>query len=348
MIILHKLKRFFIQHCIILSWQGAALALLLYVSISYALLFLCGETDLLALPDFPYWLIVTASTVGYGDLSPKTHGGKMTAALFVIPFGLSLFAMFLGRIAVFAAYHWRKGVKGLKQLNCTNHILVIGWGEMRTLHLIRLLLREQFGALETHKIVLCAKAEIENPIPDQIDFVKVDSYNDDVQMDRACLDKASTIIIDTPEDDVTMTTALYCASRNKSAHMIAYFNDEKLSQLLKTHCPNIECTPSVDVEMLAKSAMHPGSSVLHQDLLNVQDGMTQYSIKYPAQSKSALLGDLFFPLKQKHDAILIAVGDSKGSVILNPPLTHIIHPGTMIYYIADERIDGLNWEKLCV
>ncbi|ABC33233.1 Kef-type K+ transport system, predicted NAD-binding component [Hahella chejuensis KCTC 2396] len=346
--IINKIKRIFIRHFMELRWQGVVIALLSYVGLSYFFLYLSGETDLLSLPDFAYWLVVTASTVGYGDFSPQTPAGKLAVSVFVIPFGLSLFALFVGRVAVFASYHWKKGVKGLKQLDCANHILVIGWNERRTPHLIRLLLREQLGSEETRQVVLCAKADIENPMPEEIGFVKVESYNNDAQMSMACLESASTIIIDAPEDDVTMTAALYCASRNKDAHMIAYFNDDNLSRLLKVHCPNIECTPSVDVELLAKSAMHPGSSVLHQDLLNVQDGMTQYSIRYPAEAKSVPLRNLFLPLKERYDAILIAVGDGKGAVTLNPPMDHTVAPGTTIYYIADERIDGLDWEKLCV
>jgi voltage-gated potassium channel len=104
----------------------------------------------------------------------------------------------------------------------------------------------------------------------------------------------------------------------------------------------------VDIELLAKASMHPGSSVLHHDLLNVQEGMTQYSIRYPDNAKSVPLRDLFLPLKERYESILIAVGDGKGAVTLNPPMSQMILPGTTIYYIADERIDGLDWEKLCV
>jgi voltage-gated potassium channel len=348
MLIINTLKKILVRHFMELQWHGVAVALLSYMGFSYFLLYVSGETGFLSFTDFVYWLVVTASTVGYGDFSPQTPGGRMAVSLFVIPFGLSLFALFIGRAAVFASYHWKKGVKGLKQLDCTNHILVIGWNEKRTLHLIRLLLREQLGSAATQQVVLCARADIENPMPEEIGFVKVDSYNNDEQMDLACLDRAATIILDTPEDDVTMTAALYCASRNKHAHLIAYFNDESLSKLLKSHCPNVECTPSLDIELLAKASMHPGSSVLHHDLLNVQEGMTQYSIRYPDNAKSVPLRDLFLPLKEHYESILIAVGNGKGAVTLNPPMSQMILPGTTIYYIADERIDGLDWEKLCV
>ena len=348
MLIISKLREVVNKHFMELRWQGLALLFGGYVCLSFFLLYLAGESDLIAFPDFPYWLVVTASTVGYGDLSPSTTLGKIVVSVFVVPFGLSLFALCVGRIAAFASFQWRKGVKGMKNLDYSNHILIIGWNEKRTSHLIRLLLREQAGAEQKRRIALCTKANIENPLPDEIGFVKVDSYSDDEHMQRAGIASASSIIIDTPEDDVTMTTALYCNSKNPDSHMIAYFKDEHLSQLLKVHCPNVECAPSIDVELLVKAAMYPGSSELHHDLLNVEDGMTQYAIRYPENRKSISFKDLFIALKEIHDATVIAVSNDGGKPELNPNFNKTLHAGATIYYIADERIDGIDWEGLNV
>lgn len=348
MFIITKLRAVIIKHFMELKWQGLALSVSFYVCLSYLLLYLAGEEALTAFPDFIYWLVVTASTVGYGDLSPTTALGKLTVSIFVIPFGLSLFALFIGRVAAYASFQWKKGVKGLKSIDYSDHILVIGWNEKRTIHLIKLLLREQSGAEEERKIALCTKADIENPLPNDIGFVRVEGYSVTEHMQRAGIDKASSIIIDTPEDDITLATALYCNSQNPNAHMIAYFNDEHLSQLLKVHCPNVECAPSIDVELIVKAAMYPGSSELHHDLLNVEEGMTQYAITYPEKSPAISMRELFIALKEQHDATIIAVADDHKKPELNPSFSRILQGGTTIYYIADERIDGLDWEALNV
>jgi hypothetical protein len=60
----------------------------------------------------------------------------------------------------------------------------------------------------------------------------------------------------------------------------AYQWRKGISQLLHHHCPNIECTPSVAVELMVKAAMDPGSSALHRQLLSADEGMTQYSVRY--------------------------------------------------------------------
>lgn len=344
MYLLLYLKRVFSEHIARPRWYSVASLLALYASISWLLLVLCGETELVEGVDFLYWMVVTASTVGYGDLSPATPAGRLVVAFFIIPVGLSLFALAVGRLATYFASQWRKGVRGLKQLDFQNHILVIGWNDARTVQLIKLLLREQRFHPDPSEIALCVTCEIENPLPGQIGFVRVTSFSDDEEMARTGIDKARCIILDNDRDDVTMTTALYCNSRNPDAHTIAYFQDEKLVPLLTKHCPNIECTPSVAVEMMAKAAVDPGSSHLHHQLLDVDEGMTQYSLVYPAGEKTRPVSAFFHVFKSTYHATLIGIAQNRqGRIDLNPDLNTAVEPGSLIYYIADERIPQVDW-----
>ena len=341
--ILLYLKKFFVQHFVYLSWQGLTAVVLGFVLSSFLLLHWAGETALTSGNDFLYWLMVTISTVGYGDLSPQTPLGRDIVALYVIPFGLGLFAMAIGRIAAFSVAQWKRGIRGLKMLHVENHILVIGWNGQHTLHLLRLL-QQETRVHHQRRIVLCVIEDIENPMPDEILFCRVESFKNDQDMARACVERASCILVNTLSDDLTMTTALYCYSKNRDAHHIVYFSDDSLSALLKSHCPNIECMPSVAVEMLAKAAMDPGSSALHQELLDASAGMTQYSAVYPENRPDTLISPVFHYLKIKHNATLIGLSKDRKKILINPPLEYWIGPGDTLYYIAEKRIRDFNWE----
>jgi voltage-gated potassium channel len=343
-----KLKEVLLKHFMALRWYNLVVLVAAYAACAWGFLFLAGEEKLTQPDVFFYWLVVTASSVGYGDFSPSTAVGRAIATLYVIPCGIGLFALTIGQIASSMAFYWRKSLQGLKMLQLEGHIVVLGWSGTRTLHLLDLLLREQVNT-QAKAIVLVAQGLTENPLPGHIHFVQTSAYNSEKELDRACILSASTLIIDTPSDDITMTAALLCHSKNAQAHCVAFFNDETLGSLLTRHCPGIEITPSVSVEMLAKAAMDPGSSHLHHQLLNAHIGMSQYSLRYPEHLPERRFEEVFLYFKRHHQATVIGVNNpNQARLQLNPALETSVMPGAVLYYIADERIGHLSWESLHV
>ncbi|KYN80074.1 potassium channel protein [Vibrio cidicii] len=337
------LKKWFQTHVFRLSNRNLLLLVGVYLSLCWGLLRWAGEDAITRdLSVFVYYLMVTASTVGYGDLSPSTTFGRWVVVLVVIPGGLSLFAALLSRIAGGAIDYWRAGVLGKRRVRVENHILLLGWNNQRTIHLIRMLQHEEAGK---RPIVLCSRSDIENPLPGEIGFVKVTSYTDGQEMINANVEQASCIIVDTQQDDITLSAALYCASVTPNAHLVAYFKDDALGRLLSQHCPTAECIPAVGAEMLAKAAVDPGSSTLHQELLASTRGMTQYSVLYPNTQPETDVDSVFTFIKQQHQATLIAVDVGQG-IELNPPLNKRIPSGSKLFYIADERVESFHWQTM--
>lgn len=337
------LKRWLSSHLFKLSNRNLLVISASYIGISWILLSLAGERALTDnFSNFVYYLMVTASTVGYGDHSPTTDLGKWVVVLFVIPGGLSLFAAILGRVAGGAIEYWRAGILGKRRVRVENHIVLLGWNGARTMHLIRMLQHEEDGK---RPIVLCSRSDIENPLPGEIGFIKVNSYTDAQEMKNANITTADCIIVDNLSDDITLSAALYCASVNPSAHLLAYFKDEALGRLLSQHCPKAECIPAVGAEMLAKAAVDPGSSALHQELLASTRGMTQYSVTYPEDQTTTNVETIFSFIKKYHQATLIAFDRGEG-IELNPDLNAQVSPNTKLFYIADERIEDFAWTEM--
>ena len=325
------------------SNRNLYLLFLAYVTLTWVLLSIAGEHELTGnFSTFFYYLIVTASTVGYGDLSPHTALGKWVVVMLVIPGGLVLFAAALGRLSASAIESWRAGILGKRRVEMNDHILILGWHGERTVNLIRMLQHEEAGK---RPIVLCVRAELENPLPGEVEFVRVSSFTDDIEMSTGSYTEASCIIIDVMEDDLTLSAALFCSNHNPTAHILAYFNDESLSQLLRKHCSNVECIPSISTEMLAKSAVDPGSSLLHQELLSSTKGMTQYSVTYPEVLPATSVEPIFHYMKRAHQATLIAL-DSGDGILLNPDLACSVTSGAKLFYIADERIEKFDWKSM--
>lgn len=340
---LHQLKQLFFRYFSQIRWYNLVVVVLFYVLLSGGLLAWAGESTLLQSPTtFVYFLVVTASTVGYGDFSPTTDAGRWVVALWVIPMGLGLFGLVVGRMAAGVAEHWRKGLRGLKTVEWQHHIVIIGWNEQRTLEMIHLLQQEIAQQIPQPGLLLCVRENMENPMPGSLAFVRVSNFTSDVEMERAAISKASTIIIDHAGDEATLTTALYCQAQNPDAHTIAYFDNPSVGELLRQHCPAVECMPSVAIEMMAKSAVDPGSSRLHHQLLSSAFGMTQYSTIYTGQ-QATTVADIFTQFKERFNATLIGLSSNGGGMELNPPLDRQVEPEDRLYYIASQRVHGFSW-----
>lgn len=73
-----------------------------------------------------WWAIVTIATVGYGDLVPKTTGGRIVAVGTIVS-GVALLSIVTATIAsVFVERRMREG-KGLEGTKLKGHVVLCGW-----------------------------------------------------------------------------------------------------------------------------------------------------------------------------------------------------------------------------
>lgn len=75
------------------------------------------ENGFTSIPRSVYWAVVTLTTVGYGDISPRTGPGQMLAALIMI-LGYSIIAVPTGILSVEIAQEYRKGRLGRDCPSC--------------------------------------------------------------------------------------------------------------------------------------------------------------------------------------------------------------------------------------
>ena len=325
---------------LLLFWLGHMLA-------SWLLYALAGEAQLVAPLSFLYYYATTATTVGYGDLSPVTAGGRVAAFLFVLPGSIAVFTAVLGRGIADLGSLWRRGMNGLGEYGTrTGHTVVLGWQGVRTRRLIDLLRADH---PDEARIVLVAKSLEQNPLPDELDFVRADTLSTRAALERAGIAGARSVVVRGEDDDETLAATLAAASAapgesEGGPHIVAHFEDERAADLIAAQCPQVEAIGSLSAELLVRSARDPGASQMADRLFSAASKDTAFSMRLPAQTPVLRYADVLAGLHRHHGATLLGLAEN-GRVDLNCDGGTEIRGGATIFYVADTRLDpdGIDW-----
>ena len=115
-IIQHPLFKIF-GAIIVIALLGATFVLVFEVQ---------ANEDLNSLGDAIWWVLVTMTTVGYGDRVPITPGGRVIG-ITVMFLGVALVSLFTATVSsIFVARQIKEG-RGLEQIKLKNHLIICGW-----------------------------------------------------------------------------------------------------------------------------------------------------------------------------------------------------------------------------
>lgn len=338
---LFRLLRTLRRHASTLSWSALSCAIAVHFLVSWMAMAWLGEAKL-ATPDvFPYFYATVAFTVGFGDFSPSTTGGRVFAALWLMPGGIALLASMIGKTSSVFADRWQRGLYGKRNYpKMEGHTLLVGWNGHESQRIIDLLRQEPGGA--DHEILIVDAVLDANPRPEHARFVKVGSLADPSEYARAGGTGARRIIIDAPTDEQTLAAAFALRAAGATSHIVAHFDREESATLLKRHHADVECTTPVQAELIVRASQDVGASRVALEMLSIADGATQYSLILPADAAARRYGDYLSVLRASHRSTLLgyAMPDAPLTAILNAEDADVVPPGATLFYLASRRIDA--------
>jgi len=320
------------------TWAFLLLAVVIHVGTSWIGLIVFGEGEITSVGIFPYYYLTTATTVGYGDFSPATTGARYIAGFWIMPGAVLLFTAVIGKLIQAITDRWTRAMKGREDYSdMEDHVVVFGWHGDRTRRLINLLLAEEDAA--ESGLVLVADDLDENPMPERINFIRVEAMSSAEASSRSAVGNAKVAVILGDSDDTTLAAALAVGALPRAPRIVAYFQTTGPADLLRSYCPTAEAQESLSIELMARSAHDPGASRLQRIMLSSLDGPTQYSFTVSSGATPTNCADALIALKNKCDATLIGVQHSASDeLLMNPPGDCAIGPNDRVFYIADHRL----------
>lgn len=341
---LHRLVAVLYRHVAMLSWPALLLLVAVHLLVGWAGFILAGEDKAAEADSFWYYYAVTATTIGYGDIAPATTAGRAVAVVWIIPGGIALFTAVIAKLVQSTSRIWSRRMRGEGDYTeMRGHLVIMGWHPVRTRKLVQLFLADR--RYDHAGIVLVARGIDQNPMPDDVRFVRVNVLASADGIRRSGARHAAAVVAMGADDNETLAIGLAVGALDAAPRIVAHFQDEGVAALLRSHCPSAECSVSLSVEMLARCAQDPGSSEVQRQIVSPVDSPTQYRLVVPAGARPVSYGQALSFFKERHDATIIAVHPANAPIQVNAPAEIPVKSGDCLFLLAAQRLKAneIDW-----
>jgi voltage-gated potassium channel len=298
-----------------------------------------------------WWSIVTLTTVGYGDISPATQGGRLVGAVLMI-LGIGVLGAFTGQVASLLTERKRLKEKGLLvESNLSDHIIFSGWSS-RARAVLDTLRADERGA--KRKVVLIAERD-EAPVRDKnLTFIQGKTNNDTLR--RANVGTADTVIcfadpaVDEESRDAKVVLHLLTVeSLNPDAYTIA---EVELASSIE-HCRHANADEVIvgsefTSHLMSRASLDHGISNVVSEMMNPRTGVEIFKVPLERSMDGEPFSTVLRRVKEEHDCIVLGVetrDNGQPTVLTNPNLARTMHHGEHLIVIGEEGKHRLEFKE---
>ncbi|MFF4241937.1 ion channel [Actinomadura geliboluensis] len=299
------------------SWRAPALVLLAAFLLGWLLIAVFEEpgADIKKPHEYLWYFLVSGTTTGYGDLAPATAGGRIGGVIIIVA-GLTAGLVMFAELTLWMGKGRTMRANGQARLHKRDHVAVIGY-EREAMRAITGQLRADPAYAKTPVVVLFWPEELagENPDSDLYDVVA----NDGTAYERACLEKARTVLVVGRSDDETVRVMLGVSAYLRRhgeppVHLLAGLRDggrrAEITEALNLVSADIEPVDIDDPAVVADAIRNPGVAAIHHNLASTLDSDgTLYRVDVPEDAGEWSRVDVAIFLLRR-GSTLLAVGES--------------------------------------
>ena len=287
-----------------------------------------------------WWSFVTITTVGYGDITPSTIGGRIIGVV-VMVFGIGILGMFTATIAsAFVDTKLKEG-KGVNAVKVNDHFIICGWS-YKAKEIIAELRADK--KVKNRPIVIVADIP-EKPLDDENTFFIHGEVDVDILV-KANLKGASVVMVLTDEnldsysrDAKVVLNTLTIRKLNPDVYICVEISDSRNMQHGKlAGADEIIVIGELSGNLLVQAALDHGITKIITELVSNKYGNELYKVKSPESFVGKPFIDVLRLIKEKHNAIIVAIeSGEENKLVANPPIDYSIQPGDDLILIAHER-----------
>ena len=294
-------------------------------------------------PDALWWAIVTVTTVGFGDISPVSLGGRLVGAVLMV-FGIGVLGMFTATIAgVFIEKRLRKE-RGMGSYDLEGHIILCEWND-RTKEILKDLRADRRAAKAP--IVLVADIDVKPVVDEHLYFVRGDLTEEHLK--RAGIEKAATVVIvgdrslaSGARDAKVVLSVLTVESLNPDVYSIVELaSEENVRHCERAHADEIIVGAEFSSRVISTATLDHGISTVLRELLSAQVGHDLITVPVPEGLGGRRFFDVFCDLKREHGMIALAIlWHGGGAVETNPESDTVVGRDDRLVVVSVRDRDG--------
>jgi voltage-gated potassium channel len=315
------------------TWWTPVLVFSLVFLTSWPLMALAEPADSAIVEPANYWwyFVVTAATVGYGDLYPETAAGHAVGA-YVIVGGIATLTTVFARLATALEQAKGRRMQGAITAENSNHIVLLGYTPGRTEQIVDELIAE-----DSTGIVLCAFDDVPtHPMSDRdVTFVRGDLTDDGV-LRRAGVQRAFSVLVDVRDDNEALTVTLTADHVAEGAHLVVALRDIGKIRQLRYVNESVRCVQWHSPHMITEELKDPGITEIYTQLMS-HTGADTYSVRLPESLGQVQVDRCQTTLGRRYGATMLAArtGDE---LLVNPSWQSELPAGAVLYYVGPRRL----------
>lgn len=290
--------------------------------------------------DALWWSVVTVTTVGYGDISPATPGGRMVGIVLMM-MGIGFLGVLTASIASILIEKKFMENKGMKSVTVKRHFVICGWNFRG--HDIVEELRADHKSKKAPIVVIAGLRE--KPVDDSNLWFIRGEINPEI-LEKANLKEAQTVILLSDDDldsHVRDAKTILDTLTIKSLYPEIYVCVELIESKNIGHCQRAKADEIIvagelSTNLLVQAALDHGITQMITELVSNRYGNELYKIDPP----SSLAGETFYEvmckLKKDHGILCLAVENrSTHKLIANPDSGYRLDAEDELVVIAMNR-----------
>jgi len=284
-----------------------------------------------------YMTLITISTVGFSEVKPLSHTGRMITIVIIVC-GISLLTYTLGQVAKIFVEGELRIILGRRKLEkqiaaLKDHYIICGYGRIGAIiaHELR---------LEHIPLVVIEQdpARIEELEAENILYLAMDATSDEALI-AGGLDLARGLVTAVSSDADNVFIALSAKELRSDIFILARSSSiSSENKLLRAGATRVVCPYQMGAKRMAEILQKPTVvDFLDQTMMNSELGLTMEEAVIANNSSIADKTVMSSNLKMDFGVMIVAIKKLSGKMIFNPGPDEQFHAGDVIVAIGEKE-----------